>query len=147
MPSYIICGIGIYYPYGFINSVGLLILMGVPGGIDYFVLTLVKIKVLPPRVEKDLNQSLNVWIRHPLACLSGLILIGGSLLHPEYFTSEYHRFFHGAAATRTGTILSASPSASSHVACLCIPQASRACTTSGTAASSATARLTRALAS
>ena len=111
VPSYIICGIGIYYPYGFINSVGLLILMGVPGGIDYLLLTLVKIKVLPPRVEKDLNQSLNVWIRHPLSCLSGLIIIGGSLLHPEYFTSEYHRFFHGAAATRTRTILHQHPRA------------------------------------
>ena len=95
IPSYIICGIGIYYPYGYINSVALLILMGVPGGLDYLLLTLIKIKMLPVRVEKTINQSLNVWIRHPLSCLSGLIIIGGSVLHPNMFTSEYHRFLHG----------------------------------------------------
>ena len=49
--------------------------MGVPGCIDYALLTLVKQGKVAPRVEKDLNQSLNVWLRCPIAMVSASMLV------------------------------------------------------------------------
>lgn len=43
----------------------LFFLNGLPGGIDYFLLTLVKYEIIRPIKEKELNSYLNIWIRSP----------------------------------------------------------------------------------
>lgn len=43
----------------------LFFLNGLPGGIDYFLLTLVKYEFIRPIREKELNSYLNIWIRSP----------------------------------------------------------------------------------
>eukprot|EP01062_Namystynia_karyoxenos_P016293 TRINITY_DN15940_c0_g5_i1.p1 TRINITY_DN15940_c0_g5~~TRINITY_DN15940_c0_g5_i1.p1 ORF type:complete len:308 (+),score=81.78 TRINITY_DN15940_c0_g5_i1:78-926(+) len=42
---------------------------GLPGGIDYFLLAMVKVGKMDPLTEKKLNVNLNMWIRSP-----GLVL-------------------------------------------------------------------------
>ena len=75
-------------------NASIIILMGIPGGIDYLLLTLVKLKLLHPKVEKDKNQSLNVWLRCPVAVITAFISIVGAYLHPEHFTGMPHRCLH-----------------------------------------------------
>lgn len=43
----------------------LFFLNGLPGGLDYFLLILVKYNLIHPIKEKELNSYLNVWIRSP----------------------------------------------------------------------------------
>jgi hypothetical protein len=43
----------------------LFFLNGLPGGLDYFLLTLVKYNIIHPIKEKELNSYLNIWIRSP----------------------------------------------------------------------------------
>jgi hypothetical protein len=45
---------------------------GVPGGLDYLMLTLVKFKKMEPLREKQLNTLLNVWMRCPFLLFSSL---------------------------------------------------------------------------
>ena len=65
--------------------------MGVPGCLDYAMLTLVKQGKLSARVEKDLNQSLNVWIRCPCAVVAGYLQLLDPLVHPAQHLSSFHR--------------------------------------------------------
>jgi hypothetical protein len=63
--------------------------MGVPGCIDYALLTLVKQGKVAPRVEKDLNQSLNVWLRCPCAVIAGYLqLVDPSVCWSEVSTAS-----------------------------------------------------------
>ena len=75
-------------------NASIIILMGIPGGIDYLLLTLVKLKLLHPKVEKDKNQLLNVWLRCPVAVITAFISIVGAYLHPQHFTGMPHRCLH-----------------------------------------------------
>ena len=68
--------------------------MGLPGGIDYALLTATKLGLLHPRVEKDLNQTLNVWMRCPIALVSAFLMIFGAVLQPAHFTGMGHRVGH-----------------------------------------------------
>jgi hypothetical protein len=45
---------------------------GVPGGLDYLMLTMVKLKMMEPLAEKRLNTLLNVWMRCPFLLFSSL---------------------------------------------------------------------------
>lgn len=91
IPSYVVCALGICLPFGPVLNASVFALMGLPGGIDYMMLTLIKIKMLHPRVEKDWNQTMNVWLRYPLAMMTAAAMCGGPLLHPEHFASKTHR--------------------------------------------------------
>lgn len=62
----------------------LFFLNGLPGGIDYLLLTLVKYKIIHPLREKELNSYLNVWIRSPGT------LIGA---HNMYLTTIYANYY------------------------------------------------------
>jgi len=46
---------------------------GLPGGIDYALLALVRNEVIPKRLEKRINTELNVWIRSP-GCVATAVL-------------------------------------------------------------------------
>jgi hypothetical protein len=53
-------------PAVIVSANGLLFFLnGLPGGLDYLLLTLVKYDVITPIKEKELNSYLNVWIRSP----------------------------------------------------------------------------------
>ena len=154
IPAHAVCSVGICLAWGPV------LLMGIPGGIDYLLLTATKLGMLPPRVEKvtltltlttccspplslacccrasrrwtlsergldsrlatrdgtltnccprvacwsrphprlhldqDVNQSLNVWLRGPVAVVSAYLMVFGALLHPEHFHSAAHRVGH-----------------------------------------------------
>eukprot|EP00756_Hemistasia_phaeocysticola_P003082 Hpha_TRINITY_DN12057_c1_g2::TRINITY_DN12057_c1_g2_i1::g.140934::m.140934 len=50
---------------------------GLPGGIDYFLLALVKAKWIDPLAEKRANTYLNMWLRSPGLVLTMVILYVG----------------------------------------------------------------------
>ncbi len=61
----IICPLGFYFKAGPIqNAVGFFI-CGLPGGLDYVMLALVKHKMMQPLTEKKYNARINVWLRSP----------------------------------------------------------------------------------
>jgi hypothetical protein len=91
VPGISICVFSLPFAWGPVLNLATLFLMGIPGGIDYALLTAIKLKALHPRVEKDINQSLNVWIRCPGAHASAFIMFGAALLHPTIFSGNAHR--------------------------------------------------------
>lgn len=70
--------VGIYmylFPLGApINSV-IFFINGLPGGIDYFLLALVKHNLISPFTEKSINIYLNNWIRSPGILISTYLAI------------------------------------------------------------------------
>jgi len=55
----------IYMNVGSLLGYGLFFLTGLPGGIDYFLLFLVRNNIIDRMVEKKINYYLNIWIRCP----------------------------------------------------------------------------------
>ena len=64
-------------------NVNSFVFMGLPGGLDYLLLVLVKMKLIDAGTEKSLNQSLNVWIRSPLGCVIAFIMVFGAATQPD----------------------------------------------------------------
>lgn len=62
----------------------LFFLNGLPGGIDYFLLTLVKYELIHPIQEKKLNSYLNIWIRSPGTLISA---------YNMYLTTVYANYY------------------------------------------------------
>ena len=80
LPAHLVCTIGITLAWGPVLNLSTIVLMGIPGGIDYALLTLTKLGMLHPRVEKDINQTLNVWLRCPVAQLTAYLMFFGAIL-------------------------------------------------------------------
>jgi hypothetical protein len=55
----------IYYTYGPLLNYAIFFATGFPGGIDYFLLYLVKRKIIPTMAEKRINRLLNIILRSP----------------------------------------------------------------------------------
>ena len=53
---------------------------GLPGGIDYFLLALVRNNIIDKCIEKKINKYINVWIRCP-GCISNVTLSIFSLIY------------------------------------------------------------------
>ena len=53
---------------------------GLPGGIDYLLLALVRNNIIRRDVEKEINKQINLWLRCP-GCISGSTLILYKLSH------------------------------------------------------------------
>ena len=67
---------GIWYEYTYIFNVQLgLSLFGIPGGIDYLLLTCYKENLIDYKIEKQINKRLNVWIRAPIGNITSFIII------------------------------------------------------------------------
>ena len=61
----IICPIGLFFEPGPVqNTVGFFI-CGLPGGLDYLMLALVKLRRMDRYAEKRINSRINVWLRSP----------------------------------------------------------------------------------
>jgi len=63
----ILCGIAIPFKHtgGSLNCFGCFFLSGLPGGIDFVLLTLVKNGWMDPLAEKKWNSTINTWMRGP----------------------------------------------------------------------------------
>mmetsp|Transcript_11811 Transcript_11811/g.34186 ORF Transcript_11811/g.34186 Transcript_11811/m.34186 type:complete len:100 (+) Transcript_11811:481-780(+) len=73
---------------------------GLPGGLDYIMLALVKLGRLDPLVEKAWNSRINVWLRSPGMLLCTFCLYQGARHGPE---SEATR--HPLIAAATGVTI------------------------------------------
>lgn len=61
----VIAGFSFIQQFGSAGNVLAFFISGLPGGVDYFMLGLVKMGKLRPIVEKRLNCSINTWLRAP----------------------------------------------------------------------------------
>lgn len=75
-----VAGLGIYLPFGKCPSLANLTMCGIPGGIDYFLLVLVKYNLINKMTEKFINRYLNLLIRWPIMFLASYI----------FFINVYH---------------------------------------------------------
>lgn len=73
---------GQYYKWGSLSNSQALFVTGLPGGIDYFLLGLVKTGVIAKNTEKRINVRLNTWLRVP-----GM-LFTSTLLYQAYMTGN-----------------------------------------------------------
>ena len=61
----IIGGINFIYPWGVCSNILCFFISGLPGGLDYLMLSAVKAGMMKPYTEKRINCSINTWIRGP----------------------------------------------------------------------------------
>jgi hypothetical protein len=73
--SFIVAGIGTYLPFGKCPSLANLAMCGLPGGIDYLLLVLVKLDIIDKMMEKVVNRYLNLIIRWPIMFLTSYLFI------------------------------------------------------------------------
>ena len=72
----IICGIGIILPgWGPIQNLWSFTFCGLPGGLDYFILILYKMKQIKKSTQKILSENINIWLRSPLGIISSFLLL------------------------------------------------------------------------
>jgi len=64
-------------------------LTGLPGGIDYLLLALVRNKIIPKITEKRINNYLNLWIRCPGCIAHSTLTIIGYNMNMQYDTSYF----------------------------------------------------------
>ena len=72
---FIVPFIGIILPLGNTIPICNIAMCGIPGAIDYFMLILVKYKIIHKITEKSINRWLNLLIRWPIFLLSVYILL------------------------------------------------------------------------
>jgi len=71
--------IGTFGGWGHIENCYCFFMSGLPGGIDYVLLSLVKHQKMDPITEKHYNARINVWLRSPGCLLSAFVLYIGWL--------------------------------------------------------------------
>ena len=67
--------ITIFYPIGKLPVMHNIILCGIPGGIDYLLLVLVKYDIIEKMTEKKINRFLNLLVRWPFIFLSNYLIL------------------------------------------------------------------------
>jgi hypothetical protein len=91
--------IGIYSPYGRTLPLCNIIMCGIPGGIDYFLLFLLKYNIIRKITEKKLNRYLNLFIRYPMMYLIYYIFL------ISFINSKYSYNFYTKILMFTGITL------------------------------------------
>jgi hypothetical protein len=61
----LVCALAFPFRYGPLLSWGILFVCGLPGGLDYACLFLVKCGIMTRLQEKRINRQLNMWVRLP----------------------------------------------------------------------------------
>mgnify|MGYP007078086960 CR=1 FL=1 len=69
---------------------------GLPGGLDYMMLTLVKHDVISPLTEKTWNTRINVWIRSPGLLLAAFCIYQAARNGPPSSGCAIHPYIAGA---------------------------------------------------
>lgn len=72
---------GQLYRLGAFRSFLVFWLSGVPGGIDYFSLVLVKLGKLEPMTQKRNCAAINIWMRGPFLTISGFVIYLNYIYH------------------------------------------------------------------
>ena len=86
-----------WYEYTYIFNVQLgLALFGIPGGIDYLLLTCYKEKLIDYKIEKRINKQLNVWVRAPIGNFTSFIIIiqGINIMNIYYIFIGLHGYWN-----------------------------------------------------
>ena len=78
--------IGILCPFGYTLSLCNINMCGIPGGIDYFLLVLVKYNIIEKMTEKKINRYLNLFIRYPIMYLCCYICLISYIKSSEEFS-------------------------------------------------------------
>lgn len=65
---------GQYYRWGPLANFQAFFISGLPGGIDYFLLGLVKLGLISPLFEKRVNANVNIWLRVPGILVSTMLM-------------------------------------------------------------------------
>ena len=65
---------GQYYRWGPLANFQAFFISGLPGGIDYFLLGLVKLGLISPLFEKRVNANANIWLRVPGILVSTMLM-------------------------------------------------------------------------
>ena len=80
---------GQYYKWGSLSNSQAMFATGLPGGIDYFLLGLVKIGAIQKNTEKRINVLLNTWLRVPGMLFTSTLLyqalMTGNVKAPVWF--------------------------------------------------------------
>ena len=99
IPAIIGCTCSFWWSYGAAWNAQIgLALMGIPGGIDYLLLTLCKEGKLANITEKYINKQLNLWLRCPFAIITSFCIINCAIYYPERYNGGInHRIFHIAS--------------------------------------------------
>lgn len=83
--TFLVAVIGVALPIGKMISLSNLGMCGLPGGIDYALLILVKRKLIEPITEKRVNRYLNLLIRFPIQMFLAYIVISSHFNGNEAF--------------------------------------------------------------
>lgn len=82
----------LFYRFGYVQNFVIFFLTGLPGCIDYFLLTLVKLNKINKLVEKKINVHINNWIRGP-GCVIGATFIYVSKITLQKSDKQYFNNF------------------------------------------------------
>jgi hypothetical protein len=85
--------IGLNIPYGCALSLANLSMCGIPGGIDYFLLFLLKYNIIDKFTEKKINRLLNLVLRYPFMFISCYIFYINYFRDNTLFTNIYLQLF------------------------------------------------------
>jgi hypothetical protein len=91
--------IGMLSPYGYTLPLCDMIMCGIPGGIDYFLLVLVKYNIILKITEKKINRYLNLCLRYPMMYLTYYILL------VSYINSKHNYDIYTVLLLFTGVTL------------------------------------------
>lgn len=91
-PSFIGNIINMIYPSGPLQNYTFMFIMGIPGMIDYGLLTLVKYNKVSKTTEKRVNSCLNLYIRSPGLIISSFALFQSLLNYQHLFVSRLHKY-------------------------------------------------------
>lgn len=90
--------LGLLTPSGSLMGMSLFFTTGLPGGIDYVLLTLVRNGLLESATEKRANASIQVWLRSPGCVAVAALITHNACTHPDATT------FYRAAAFLTAAL-------------------------------------------
>ena len=75
--------LGLLLPNGSLMGYSLFFTTGLPGGIDYVLLALVRNERLPANLEKQVNHAIQVWVRSPGCVSFAAFVCAYATSHPE----------------------------------------------------------------
>jgi len=95
----LIGGLDVFFDVNFpVKNLIAFFMCGLPGGLDYLMLTLVKQELMSPLTEKAWNSRINVWIRSPGLLLCAFCVYQAARHGPADSACALHPGIAGAVA-------------------------------------------------